>query len=144
MKRDGRPLSKVCCERDTDPDDQQRRILELIAAGADVGETDKNGATPLHHAVRFRNAVAVKLLIEHGASVNQVCKRSRSTPLHRAVTSTGAPGTAGKNTERIEIVRLLVQAGADTSIRNKEGKTVLDYTNDPKLLRLLNSADRKN
>jgi hypothetical protein len=35
-------------------------------------------------------------LIEHGADVNQACGKSGSTPLHRAVTQTGGPGTAGK------------------------------------------------
>ena len=29
-------------------------ILDLLRAGADIGEADKNGVTPLHHAVRFR------------------------------------------------------------------------------------------
>ena len=58
-------------------------------SGADVHATDKNGVTALHHAVRFRSPVAVKTLLEHGANVNQACRRNGSTPLHRAVTLRG-------------------------------------------------------
>ena len=93
--------------------------------------------TPLHHAVRFRSPAAVETLLEYGANVNQVCKRSGSTPLHRAVTSTGAPRTAGKQREALEIIALLLKAGADPTIRNKSGKTPLDYVSDEKIRNLL-------
>src|SRR5688500_589728 len=92
-------LSKICAEQNPTPAEQGRRITALLAAGADGSASDKNGVTALHHAVRFRSPIAVRTLIEHGANVNQVCRRSGSTPLHRAVTSTGAPGSAGKREE---------------------------------------------
>lgn len=124
------PLSKICTERDPDPVDQRRRLVELIEAGADVLATDKNGVSALHHAVRFRSPAAVAALIEHGADVNQVCRKSGSTPLHRAVTATGAPGTAGKREEAIAIIRLLLAAGAAPTIENKSGRTPVDYVKD--------------
>lgn len=120
-------LSSICAEQNATPADQRRRIIALLEAGADVHATDKNGVTALHHAVRFRNLIAVKTLIEHGADVNQVCRRSGSTPLHRAVTQTGAPGTAGKRRDVSEIVQLLLAAGADPSITNKSGRRPADY-----------------
>ena len=120
-------LSSICAEQIPNPADQRRRIISLLKAGADIHATDKNGVTALHHAVRFRNAVAVKTLLEHGADVNQVCRRSGATPLHRAVTQTGAPGTAGKSQEVLEIVQLLLAAGADPSITNKSGRKAADY-----------------
>lgn len=120
-------LSSICAEQNPNPADQRRRIIALLKAGADIHATDKNGATALHHAVRFRNPIAVKTLIEHGADVNQVCRRSGSTPLHRAVTQTGAPSTAGKRQEVLEIVQLLLAAGADPSITNKSGRKPADY-----------------
>lgn len=119
-------LSAICAERNPDPADQRKRILAALKGGADIHAADKNGVTALHHAVRFRNVVAVRTLIEQGANVNQACRKSGSTPLHRAVTSTGAPGTAGKHAEVLDIIRLLMEAGADPSITNKAGRTPAD------------------
>ena len=133
-------LSNICCERDPDPADQRRRLLKLLQAGADIHATDKNGVTALHHAVRFRSPAAVATLIEHGANVNQVCRRSGSTPLHRAVTQTGAPGTAGRNQAAIEIIRLLLSAGANPSIANKSGKKPADYVTEQQIKTLLKPA----
>ena len=121
-----RPLSAICVERDSASKDQRKRILALLNCGADIGESDKNGVTPLHHAIRFRSPMAVKTLIERGAKVDQCCKRSEATPLHRAATSTGAPGTAGKAEERREIIRFLAESDANPSIKNKWGKLPLD------------------
>ena len=125
-----RPLAAICVERDSDPKDQRKRILALLNCGADIGEFDKNGVTPLHHAIRFRSPMAVKTLIERGAKVDQCCKRSEATPLHRAATSTGGPGTAGKAEERREIIRPLLEFDANPSIKNKWGKLPLDYVKD--------------
>jgi uncharacterized protein len=120
-------LFEICCERDAKPADQRKRLLKALKAGADIHATDKNGVTALHHAVRFRNPAAVKTLIEQGANVNQACRRSGSTPLHRAATRTGAPGTAGKDAAAIEIIQMLLVAGADPKIKNKSGKKPADY-----------------
>ena len=46
------------------------------------------------------------------------------------MTYTGAPGTAGQRTEQIEIIGLLLHAGADRGIRNKSGKIAIDYARD--------------
>jgi len=130
-------LSDVCCQRNPDPEKQRNEIEALLIAGADIHETDKNGVTPLHHAVRIRSPAAVQVLLSHGASVNQACKRSGSTALHRAVTSTGAPQTAGKQEEAKQIIKLLIRFGADPSLRNKIGKRPADYVRDDDVLLLL-------
>ena len=134
-----KPLSAVCCQRNPDPEKQRAEIEALIRGGADVQETDKNGVTPLHHAVRIRSPAAVEELLKHGAAVNQTCKRSGSTALHRAVTSTGAPGTAGKDEEARQIIAILLRNGADPTIKNKLGKTPADYVTDDESRRLLSS-----
>jgi len=136
-------LSAICAERNPDSADQRRRLIALLESGADIHATDKNGVTALHHAVRFRSATAVRTLIEQGANVNQVCRRSGSTPLHRAVTTTGAPGAAGKRQEVIEIIRLLIAAGADPSITNKSGRAPADYVKDDAIKALLKPGGTK-
>jgi uncharacterized protein len=130
-------LSAASASKSSEPSVQVKGIEAQIRAGVNVGETDKNGVTILHHAVRFRSPAAVRALIAKGANVNQACKRSGSTPLHRAVTSTGAPGTAGMQAEAREIVALLLEAGADPAIRNKKGMTPGDYATDETIRNLL-------
>ena len=130
-------LANICCQRNPRPADQRRRLIKLLKAGADVNATDKNGVTALHHAVRFRSPTAVQTLIEYGADVNQACRRSGSTPLHRAVTQTGAPGTAGRRQAAMEIIQLLLAAGADPSFTNRAGKTPGDYVKDPAIRSIL-------
>jgi uncharacterized protein len=130
-------LFDICSDRDPNPADQRKLLLKVLKAGADVHATDKNGVTALHHAVRFRSPTAVKTLIEHGANVNQACRRNGSTPLHRAVTQTGAAGTAGRAEAAKEIIQLLLAAGADPSIANKLGRKPADYVKDKALRSLL-------
>jgi len=130
-------LGAICCARTPEPADQRERIARAVRAGADVHAADKNGVTALHHAVRFRRPLAVQALIEQGADVNRACRRNGSTPLHRAVTQTGAPGTAGRQQEALEIVRLLLAAGADPNIANKAGKRPADYVTDDSIRALL-------
>jgi tankyrase len=122
-----------------DPESRvQRAVIRLlIRHGANVNETDKNGVTPLHRAVRFRSPAAVKVLLESGADPNAVDRKSRSSPLHRAVTNTGAPATAGKSKQVKEIVRLLLEYGADPALGNKAGKTPRDCVRTPQIDRLL-------
>ena len=130
-------LFDICSGHNPKPAEQRRQIVLALKRGADIHATDKNGVTALHHAVRFRSPTAVKTLIEHGANVNQACRRNGSTPLHRAVTQTGAPGTGGRQAAAIEIVRLLLAAGADSSITNKSKKKPADYVADKTVKSLL-------
>jgi tankyrase len=136
-------LSSICCERNPNSADQRKRLIALLKAGVDIHAADKNGVTALHHAVRFRSPVAVKTLIEHGANVNRACRKSGSTPLHRAVTQTGAPGTAGRRQEALEIIRLLLAAGANPSITNKTGRKPADYVTDDAIKSLLNTQQHQ-
>ena len=135
-------LFEICVERNPNPEEQQIRLSEAIAGGASVHATDKNGVTALHHAVRFRNPTAVRTLIEHGADVNCACRRNGSTPLHRAVTQTGAPGTAGRMQQAKEIVEQLLASGADPSIANQTGKIPADYTQDSDIQQMLDNASQ--
>ena len=132
-------LFNISCDLEASGSEVRRRIASLIEGGADVMVTDKNGVTPLHFAARFRNFAAASELVANGADVNAACKRSRSTPLHRAVYSTGAPGTAGRAKERLQIIELLLGAGANPRAKNRTGKTPADYAADSDAQALLQS-----
>ena len=88
----------------------------LIAHHADVNALDSDGVSPLMIAFdRGEDLTAlVATLLENGA--NPDVGDPSSAPLHRAM----AFGSQGK-----EVVRLLVQHGADVNIRDRRGKTPL-------------------
>lgn len=121
-----------------DAERQMAVIRFLVESGVSVQESDKNGVTPLHRAVRFRSPAAVALPLELGAVVNATDRKSHSTPLHRAVTNTGAPSTAGRSDAAVEIARTLLAHGADAAVKNKNGKTPADYVKDGALAAVLN------
>lgn len=120
-------LLAACSAHDADPDAQIAMLKFLVSAGVSINETDKNGVTPLHRAVRFRSLAAVDFLLAAGADVHATDRKSHATALHRAVTNTGAPKTAGKSVVAAAIVRSLLAHGADLTTKNKMGKTVADY-----------------
>jgi len=120
---DPRPLSSVW-----DPDAQRRLIELLVSAGATVGQPDRGGVTPLHRAVRARSPAAVAALLSAGADPHAATRKAGSTPLHLAVAPTGAGGTAGTGDLQLEIVRLLLAAGATPADVDHNGTTVADRT----------------
>ena len=116
-------------------------IEYLIDSGVSINEPDKNGVTPLHRAVRFRSLEAVDLLLANGADVHATDRKSQSTALHRAVTNSGAPATAGKTDVAASIVRSLLSHGADPTAKNKKGKSPTDYRISNELLAAFNQKD---
>jgi ankyrin repeat protein len=109
------------------PQRQVETIRRLIEAGADVNAQDKNGAAPLHRAVRTRSAGAVKCLIEYGADV-MLRNKPGSTPFHLAVQNTGRGGSGedvAKAAQR-EIIEEFLAIGLKPGLRDGKGKSVLD------------------
>jgi ankyrin repeat protein len=95
-------------------------LNELITHGADVNIASNNSmkVCPLHSAVAHYNAPVAfqmaKSLLEHGAKVNAV-QMGGWTPLHEAA----ARG-------EVDLVKLLLQYGADKDMKNEDGTTALD------------------
>ena len=107
----------------------------LIDAGADVNAKDGNGNTPLKEAKSCDYQEMVDLLIEHGAKeslfdlieddasvkkiktaiaegadVNEKSGGDEDTPLH----------IAASRPWKVDVIRLLIEAGADENILNEE------------------------
>jgi hypothetical protein len=102
-----------------------KTIRRLLDAGADINAPDKNGATPLHRAVRTRCAAAVRCLLEAGCDPT-LRNKPGSTPFHLAVQNTGRGGSgaeAAKEGQR-RIIRLFLSRGVSTATKDGNGKSV--------------------
>jgi ankyrin repeat protein len=112
---------------DWDAKRQVKTIQCLLDAGADINAQDKNGATPLHRAVRTRCAAAVKCLLERGSDATRKNKPG-STPFHLAVQNTGRGGTGAE--AAIAAQRVIIQEflsfGLNPALKDGKGKSVLD------------------
>jgi ankyrin repeat protein len=109
----------------------------LIDRGADPNARNWDDVTPLHQGVRRRNLAVVEVLLARGAEVDARDRGRGSTPLRRAISGTGASGTAGTSALMLPLALLLLEHGADPEARDKRGMTVLASTRDPKLRALL-------
>jgi len=106
---------------------QVQTIGCLLDNGADIHSQDKNGATPLHRAVRTRCAAAVRCLLRAGSDPT-LKNISGSTPFHLAVQNTGHGGTgapAAISAQR-EIIKEFLSFGLRPDLKNGSGKTVED------------------
>jgi hypothetical protein len=91
-------------------------IAALLAAGARVDGADSNGRTPLMYAAIKGRTAAIAALLSAGADVNRAeIGDYRYTALH-GTSTWGFLGAA----------RVLLQAGARTDMRNKEGQRPID------------------
>jgi ankyrin repeat protein len=90
-------------------------LLEaLVVAGAQVNARGELGATPLHMSAAHGCVLAVEHLLANGANINAQTDNG-ATPLHYAV-NFGYTNVA-------EVVKILLENGADRTIENKRGQT---------------------
>ncbi len=146
-RRGAPPLHYACDPRPRcgtwNPVRQGQMIDLFVKHGSQVDIADRGGATALHRAVRARSPAAVRHLLRAGANINSRLGKHRSTPLHLAVQSTGAGGTAGAIKEQLEIIEILMAHGANPLAKDTAGKTVLDSARSPKILDALKGSMHK-
>jgi ankyrin repeat protein len=147
-RRGATPLHYACDPRPKSegmwkPEAQAALIDLLVQHGARVDHADKGGAAPLHRAVRARSATAVRHLLKNGARVDVRSGKLGSFPLHLAVQSTGASGTADTADEQLEIIRLLLAHGARPDARDNRRRTVMDWSTSERITSALKPASRK-
>jgi hypothetical protein len=111
-----------------DPERQARTVVCLLSAGAAVNAQDKNGAAPLHRAVRTRCAAAARVLLRAGGDPS-LRNKSGSTPFHLAVQNTGRGGTGTDEARAAqrEIIEAFLRFRVSPSMKDGKGKSVLDW-----------------
>jgi Ankyrin repeats (3 copies) len=120
------------------PVHQVATIRLLLEAGAAIDAQDKNGATPLHRAVRTRGAAAVKCLLAAGADPT-VRNKPGSTAFHLAVQNTGRGGSGSElaRTAQREIIDAFLDQGIRPSLRDAKGRSVLESARSDWIHRVL-------
>jgi hypothetical protein len=121
-----------------DANRQVAMIRLLVDAGADISAQDKNGATPLHRAVRTRCAAAVKCLLAAGADAT-IRNKPGSTPFHLAVQNTGRGGSGSEQAKAAqrEIIRIFIERGVSTALKDAKGKSVLQWAKSGSIREML-------
>jgi hypothetical protein len=93
----------------------------LLAAGADVNDTDKDGWTPLLRAALGNHASTAKILIDHRAKVDH-----QTSSGYTALMSAARWGCA-------DVVPVLLGAGASVNTRGRDGRTALAWAKEAKV-----------
>jgi len=101
----------------------ERTGMYYIDRGADIFHAGGHGGTALHWAAWTGRNKLVKKLIDAGAEIEKRCIDFQGTPLLWAVHGY----KESRRLNQVECVRLLVEAGADTSVKNIDGVPILSF-----------------
>lgn len=100
--------------------------VELGGEGISPNHANAIDQSALHVACVWANVDCVSILLQHNANVHSRNKISAATPLHAACQFNRAVGTE----RRVQVVDLLLKAGADMNAEDQNGKRPVDYVQD--------------
>ena len=132
-------LSDLTSENQKEITELEKIIFLLIKKGADLTAKTKDGELPLdlagtqkdnllsslfYAALVDNNALVIKIVCKHGYSLNGV---PRLRPLHYAI-----------NYHRIDVLKILLEEGANPHLTSIENKDAFSYAEDkPEILSIL-------
>jgi len=101
--------------------DDLEMVHVLLDLGANVNSQNVSGCTPLYFSGldHFNGPSVVRLLLDNGADPHIQATWDGSTALFQAIRH-----------GRIEFARLLIEHGASVEVKDKRGRTPLDYASE--------------
>lgn len=108
----------------------------LINHGANIEETELYGFTPLHLSSFLGNEKVVRLLLDKGARVNSTTKVG-ATPLHLGKGYSNPTDKLACKNNQLETAKLLIQHGADTTIKDEKGATPFEVSKSSDFIQTL-------
>ena len=106
----------------------------LLKKGANPNLSQIDGLSPLHSAINKQNILIIKELLKFGADPNNKSKLYEQTPLHLAI----------KNNVDPMILLILVQYNGSLFIKDKFGKTPLDYVSSEEMRKVIEKLKLEN
>ena len=134
VKRGNLIITKLLLKEGADPDSAIPK--DELASNGDI--LNAAGSRPLHVAAQDRNIDVSRLLVRAGASINTP-DANGMTPLMAVLKS--SPLEVQKDwQDRVVLVRELLAAGADATLRDKHGSSAAQYASaleDPEPLKMI-------
>lgn len=106
----------------------------------DVNYQDGLGNTALHYAAAHGSTTVLEYILSHeDCDVDPINRVAKATPLHLALTALSGEENAEA---RHAVAESLIEAGADTLIKDKNGDTALDlvHSSDDEIKRLIRKS----
>lgn len=116
-------LQKAIIDYSIDHKEYQLQVITiLINGGVDVNLKNKgSGSTALHQAAYSGLTEIARLLLDHGANVNEL-NFKRHTPLISAILA-----SINTKDDTSDTAKFLISKGADLNVSPNENETVLEY-----------------
>lgn len=119
--------------------DCARIISRLCQMGCDPNVGDDSGETPLDYCLSIASPATIQELLSCGADASRMVPRLGNTSLHRAILRYDSKNESNpSNGPTLEIIALLLDAGADCDIADGKGQSARDLarTRSSSVLRL--------
>ena len=91
----------------------------MLDGGMPVDSFDGYGLTALQYAARYNRTDVIHELLQRGADVNKRNRYDGLTALHWSAMN-----------NRTNAIRLLLENGASTTIKDKKGRTPIDFARE--------------